>query len=254
MPTAKEFYVRQHAGAPSDTLTVKASSSTAAAPSPATALAKKVTAADVKAKVEAQLHVALEEARKKKKPELAEPLYWWEIYAFLIQPGAQLVPPASFFDSPLLPNKVIRKGEKAYIVTVIILNPFGLPQDRNIVPCDFLSIWCLPYEVEYHTCNVSECRKGPANLNVKHSGLHLVPGQCYYVDVLEFTAEEEGCIFETNICARILCCEQENNPNPPQPTPPFAGFARTTINLDPELFFPSPFLEFDNPLRFMVYE
>jgi len=253
MSDSKELYVKQHAGAQSDALTVKASSPTVAVSSPATALAKKVTAEDVKAKVEAQLHVALEEARKRKRPEIAEPLYWWEIYAFIIQPGAQLIPPASFFDGPLLPNKVIRKGEKAYIVTVIILNPFGLPQDPNIVPCDFLSIWRLPYTVEYHTCNLTECEKGPANQNAKHTG-YLVPGQCYYVDVLEFTAQEEGCIFETNICARILSCQDVGNPNHLQPTPPFAGFARTTINLDPELFFPSPFLEFDNPLRYMVYE
>ena len=218
---------------------------------PEHALARTVTAEDIKAKVEAELQAALDKARTMPREELAEPLYWWEIYAFLIQPGAQLVPPASFFSSPLLPNKVIRVGEQAYIVTVIILNPFGLPQDPNIVPCDFLSIWSLPFEVEYHTANVTEVKKGPANQNAKHTG-HLVPGQCFYVDVLEFTAQEEGCIFETNICARILGCEEGGRKN--QLAPPFAGFARTTINLDPELFFPSQFLEFDNPLRYQVYE
>jgi hypothetical protein len=218
---------------------------------PEHAPAKPITAEDVKARVEAELRAALEQARTMQRIQVADPLYWWEIYAFVIQPGAQLVPPASFFDSPLLPHKVIRVGQKAYIVSVIILNPFGLPQDPNIVPCDFLSTFSLPYEIDYHTCNATECKKGPANQNARHSG-HLVPGQCFYVDVLEFTAQEEGCIFETNVCARILGCDNGNRQQ--QLAPPFAGFARTTINLDPELFFPSPLLEFDNPLRYMVYE
>ncbi len=213
---------------------------------------KAVTAEEVKKWVETELQSALEKARERPKPLIAQPLFWWEIYAFVIQPGAQLVPPASFFDSPLLPHKVIRVGEQAFIVTVVVLNPFRLSQDRNIVPCDYLSIWSTPYEIDYHTCNVTECKKGPANQNATHSG-HLVPGQCFYVDVLEFTAQEEGCIFETNVCARILGCEHDGNRRQ-QLAPPFAGFARTTINLDPELFFPSPLLGFDNPLRYMVYE
>jgi hypothetical protein len=221
-------------------------------PEHAPAPAEAVTAEEVKKWVEAKLQTALEEARERTRPLIAEPLFWWEIYAFVIQPGAQLVPPASFFDNPLLPHKVIRVGQQAFIVTVVILNPFRLPQDPNIVPCDFLSIFSLPYEIDYHTCNLTECKKGPANQNARHSG-HLVPGQCFYVDVLEFTAQEEGCIFETNVCARILGCEHDGN-RQQQLAPPFAGFARTTINLDPELFFPSPLLGFDNPLRYMVYE
>ena len=208
-----------------------------------------VTAEDVKAALEAKLQSALEEARARQ-PQIAEPLNWWEIYSVgPIQPGAGLVPPSSFFDSPLLPNKVIRAGQTAYIATVIILNPFPLVQDPNIIPSDYLSIWGLPYSVEYHTANVTDVKSGPADLNVKHTGMHLVPGQSYYVDILEFTARDEGCVFETNICARILGCDGY------QPSAsPFAGFARTTVNLDPELFFPTQELEFDNPLRFMVYE
>lgn len=202
----------------------------------------------LKASIEARLQSALEEARAKQL-EVAEPLNWWEIYAIgPIQPGAGLVPPSSFFDRPLLPNKVIRVGEYAYIATVLILNPFPLPQDPNIIPSDYLSIWGLPYTVEYHTANVTSVKAGPADLNVKHTG-HLVAGQSYYVDVLRFRAQDEGCVFETNICVRILDCSG-NEPS----ASPFAGFARTTANIDPELFFPTQGLEFDNPLRFMVYE
>jgi hypothetical protein len=209
-----------------------------------------VTAEDIRAKLEARLQSALETARASYKPEVAEPLGWWEIYAIgPIQPGAQLVPPASFLDSPLSPDKVIRKGEKAYIATVVIINPCALPQDPNINPTSFLTPFGLPLEVEYHTANVTDVTKGPASMNVTHSTLHLLPNVSYYVDVLEFDGDKEGCIYETNICARILDCSGKT-----PSASPFAAFARTTINIDEELFLPSQVLEFDNPVRFMVYE
>lgn len=243
MPNARELYVKEHAGVQQGTLTVKSSATTEAAP------AKKLTAADVKAQLEKQLRAAYEKALITPRAQLAEPLFWWEIFSIgPIQPGAQLVPPDTFLGSPLLPGKVIRNGESAFIATVIILNPFPLPQDPLIIPCDFLSVFSLPFEVDYHTCNLTTCEPAGANLNVKNTGA-LVPGQCFYVDVLEFKADEAGCLFETNICARILGCDGKT-PN----ASPFAGFARTTINIDPELFFPTPLLEFDNPIRFMVYE
>jgi hypothetical protein len=243
MPNSRELYVTEHAGVQQGTLTVKSGVSTEAAP------AKKLTAADVKANLEKQLRAAYEKALTKPRAQIAEPLFWWEIFALgPIQAGAQLVPPATFLSSPLLPGKVIRKGETGFIVTFFILNPFPLPQDPLIIPSDFLSVFSLPFEIDYHTCNGTTCEPAGANLNVKHTG-NLVPGQFFYVDVLEFVAEDPGCIFETNICARILGCDGKT-PN----ASPFAGFARTTINVDPELFFPTPLLEFDNPVRFMVYE
>ncbi len=239
----RELYVKEHAGARQSALTVKTSATTEAV------AAKKPTAADVKAQLERQLQAAYEQALTTPKAEIAEPLFWWELFSIgPIQAGAQLVPPATFLDSPLLPGKVIRNGESAFIATVLILNPFPLPHAPNIIPRDFLSVFSLPFEVDYHTCNLTTCEPAGANLNVKNTG-HLVPGQTFYVDVLEFTADEAGCLFETNICARILGCD-EKTPN----ASPFAGFARTTINIDPELFFPTQLLEFDNPIRFMVYE
>lgn len=243
MSNARELYVKQHAGVQQGTVTVRSGATTEAAQG------KKPTAADVKAYLEKQLQAAYEEALTKPRPQLAEPLFWWEIVSIgPIQAGAQLVPPASFLDSPLLPGKVIRNGESAFIATVLIINPFPLPQDPLIVPRDFLTVFSLPFEVDYHTCNLTTCEPAGANLNVKNTGA-LVPGQTFYVDVLEFTAEDAGCLFETNICARILGCDGRT-PN----ASPFAGFARTTINIDPELFFPTQVLEFDNPIRFMVYE
>jgi hypothetical protein len=92
--------------------------------------------------------------------------------------------------------------------------------------------------------------KGPANLNVTHEG-HLYPGHFFYIDLLHFVAEREGCIFETNICGRILGCEYEGRYCT---SPPFAGFVRWVADIDEDLFLGSPGLEFDNPVRFMVYE
>jgi hypothetical protein len=190
---------------------------------------------DVKAAVEAQLQASLEAALNAPREQIAEPLYWW--------------------DSPLAPGKILRVGEKGYLVTVFIVNPFPLPQDPNIRPVDFLTVWKLPYRIDYSTLNTSTGRPVPS-LNATHYG-NLVPGQAYYVDVFEFTAYEPGCIFETNICARILDCE---NGHPGyghgygKSPSPFAGFARSILNLDPELFLPTQYLEFDNPIRFMVYE
>jgi hypothetical protein len=217
----------------------------AAAAAEAAMAAPSITAEDVKARIEAQLKSALDEAKSMQREQLAEPLYWWDLYAYGPIQFGSLVPPAGFLDSPLQPGRILRVGEKAYLVTVLVINPFPLPQDPMIVPVDFLTVWKLPFTIEYHTVNATHCT--PAG-TVQHWG-YLEPGQAYYVDVLEIDATEPGCVFETNICARILDCHKST----PSPSP-FAGFARATINLDPELFLPTQFLEFDNPVRYMVYE
>jgi hypothetical protein len=220
------------------------------------AVAPRVTAEDVKAQIEARLQASLEKLISTPRQEIAEPLNWWDLYGVgPIQPSARLAPP--LYPAPLLPHQVIRVGEQAFIVTVMVLNPFELPNAPGVIPCEILSSFCLPYSIEYHTCNVTECKPGPANLNVKHEG-HLEPGQCFYVDVLEFIAQEEGCIFETNICARILCCEYENEPLREQP--PFAGFATWTYSIDDDFLanlyglWPSGPGFYKSPVRFMVYE
>jgi len=228
----------------------------AAAAADQAAVASSSAADNVKALVEAQLQASLETAMTAQRDQIAEPLYWWEIFGYgPIQIPAPLVPTAGFLDSPLAPGKILRVGEKGYLVSVFIINPFPLPQDPGIRPVDFLTVWKLPYRIDYHTSNTSTMRPVPS-LTATHYG-NLVPGQAYYVDVLEFTAYEPGCVFETNICARILDCESGHpgyGHNHGKSPSPFAGFARSTFNLDPELFLPTQYLEFDNPIRFMVYE
>ncbi len=223
-------------------------SSKLAAPA-AKSVQAKVTAEQLKAQIEARLRAAYEKAAAKVQPELAEPKDWWDLYAIgPIQPGAGYYgvdPP------PFEPNRVIRVGEEAYIATILILNPFPLSvPPAGLIPAEVLSNFCLPYTIEYHTCDTTNCVKGPANLNVTHED-HLYPGVFFYVDLLHFVAEKEGCIFETNICGRILGCEYEGRKCV---APPFAGFVRWVADIDEDLFLGSEYLEFDNPVRFMVYE
>src|SRR5262245_23499808 len=82
-----------------------------------------VTAADVQAQIEARLQAALDEMLATPRDEIAEPLNWWDLYgAGPYQVAARLTPPLN--PAPLLPHQVIRVGEKAFIATVIWLNPF----------------------------------------------------------------------------------------------------------------------------------
>src|SRR5438094_457754 len=73
------------------------------------------TAEDVKAEVEARLQAALDQALAAG-PQEAELQGWWDLYA--IGPIQNFRP-----GGPFPPHGVIRAGEKAYIVTVLILNP-----------------------------------------------------------------------------------------------------------------------------------
>jgi hypothetical protein len=211
------------------------------------ATSSKITAADVQAMVLAQVEAAIDKKRAEMGLEEAEPQNWWDILAIgPIQPGAGFVPTGSpGGPGPFLPNGIIRAGEKAYIVTVLILNPLPLPQDPSIIPSEFLSTFALPYEVTYQTGNLTEWKKGPAYLNVEHYGT-LIPGQAVYVDVLEFTADDKDeVMYEMNVSARIFGCGNNYAPY-------FAAFARETVDLDADLFSEAPGLG-NRPIRFMVY-
>lgn len=198
-----------------------------------------VTAEDVKAMVEARVRAAIEKAKAKPKPEVAEPYEWWNLYSY--GPLQNFQP-----NGPLPPNQVIKVGEPAWVTTVLVLNwnPI-LPPPPGMSPGDLLSNFGLPYQIEYQTANLSAWALGGPN--AIHAG-NLVPGTDWYVDVLPFTAGQAG-MFEMNICARIL-----GNP-PVANAPRFAGFARWIGDFDPELFWPGPTpgWHYELPLKFMVY-
>ncbi|HJZ48580.1 MAG TPA: hypothetical protein VKE41_15495 [Roseiflexaceae bacterium] len=236
-------------------VTVSSRAMQQAAAAAESALAPKVTAADVKAEIEARLQAALDEATARRADaELAEPelpgrIPWWDLIAVgPIQPGAGTLPAGG---SPLLPHGIIRSGETAFIATILILNPVPHPALGGMSPCDFLSMFSLPYEVTYQTGNLTEWKKGPASLNVESdpSG-NLVPGVCFYVDILEFEPYDlDEVLYEMNISARIFGCSDDPAISY---APPFAGFAREVVDIDPDLFSGAPGLG-DRPIRFMVY-
>lgn len=201
------------------------------------------TAEDMKAFWEARLKSLYEKAMATPREELAEPLFWWEIYgAGPFQTGAGTIPPGTFTDQPLLPNRIIQVGEEATIVAIVIVNPFFPSSGPSA--CDILTNFGAKVELNYRTCNTETCSVGPGYLNVAHT-IELEPGTCFYVDTLTFTADKAACLYETNICARVFNCRD-------QPVQPFAAFVRWVYDPDIDLFFGSEVFEFDRPIRFMV--
>jgi hypothetical protein len=203
---------------------------------------------EVKAQVEAVVKAKLEQALvSPAQPEIAEPLNWWDIYAFgPFQPGANSVPPSGFA-GPLLPHQVIRTGETAFVATVMILNPVG-PAIPSAL--DILSNFALPYQVEYATGELKRWQPGPASLQHQNTG-NLVPGVAVYVDVFAFVAQDPG-LYEMNICARIFGCEGNA-------APPFSGFATWVYDPDQDylgslLGQGGPGFYHKDPIRFQVYK
>jgi len=203
------------------------------------ALTRQVTADDVRAQVEARLQAALDQAlASPPAAEVAELQGWWDLYA--IGP-IQFTRPSG----PFPPSDVVHAGEPAFVVTILILNPHPI-LPPGISPADILSKFALTYEVTYQTGNLTRWQQAGAPLTSEHDGLKLVPGQYFYVDVLEFTpTDRDEVMYEMNISARIFGCNENY-------APPFAGFAREVVDIDPDMFSPAPGMG-DRPIRFLVY-
>lgn len=208
---------------------------------------KQMAINDVKAQVEAAVKSALDEAKMRRAArllaEVAEPEGWWNLFA--LGPIQSIGIP-----SALLPHQVIKVGEYAYVVTILVLNDF-LILSPGTTAADVLSNFALPYEVRYQTGNLTTWTLGQADMNVAHSGagFNLVPQVNAYFDVLAFKAEDPG-LYEMNISARILGAT-----SPFANAPQFAGYARAVYDIDPDLFIrPAPGWQFDLPIRFQIYE
>jgi hypothetical protein len=204
----------------------------------ATTWAPPITAEDVKAEVEARVETAFAKARET--PELFEPVDpttgqpWLDVAAFgIIQPVGG--------SAPLLPHQVVKIGEPAFAVAILVLNPFLQVGGTNAA--DVLANFSLPFEIRYQTGNLTTWQLGQADMQATHNG-NLVPGLFFYVDVLAFTGSQEG-LYEMNISARLLGAAP-----PFVNAPQFAGYATTVISLDaPDLFGTQP----TGPMRFQVY-
>jgi hypothetical protein len=201
------------------------------------------TASDgMKPLVEARVQSIVEQGRATARQELAEPLYWWEIFAIgPFQWGAQVVPPADLLDQPLLPHRILQVGETASIYTVVFLNPF-FPQPA-LSACDIITAFTARIELNYFTSNTQTMQ--PVRDLSNSVCIETVRNQCFYVDEYRFTPQEPACLYETNICARLCNCDN-------LPIQPFGAFVRWVQDLDFDLFFGSPGLQFDQPIRYMV--
>jgi hypothetical protein len=197
-----------------------------------------VTAEDVKAYYEAKLKAALDRRMASApEPQVAELQPWWDLISIgPIQP---------VFNPPFAPSDVIRSGELAFVVTILLLNPDPI-LPPGVSPCDILSKFALPYEVTYQTGNLTTWKPAPAPLTSEHEGQNLVPGQCFYIDVLEFVPDDKDeVMYEMNVSARIFGCGENY-------APPFAGFAREVVDIDSSFWSPPPGLV-SAPIRFLVY-
>lgn len=186
----------------------------------------------LKANVEAKITAAFEKASV----ELGEapPPSQWEVFAV-----------GPFQDPALAPGRIIKLGEKAYLVTIVFLNTF---MDTNVTS------FGGRVQLNYHTSNMQTMRPVPA---MDHSYCFepgnpdvdsvVTPYGTFYVIVREFTPAEAACILETNICARICNCNNEAVPG-------YAAFVRWIANLDYDAFFPPVAYQFDHPIRYLVYD
>ncbi len=195
-------------------------------------------AEELKAQLAAMLEAARDEAMARARPEVVDPQGWWDIVALgPIQPGAVLSPPAPLYAGPLLSHQVIRVGQPAFVASIIILNPVGpsVPTAREI-----LGGFALPYEVSFHLGNLSTWT--PAGSSALGGNLNL---SGFAINVLALDTSTPG-LYEMNITARIHDATGGL-------TPPFSGFARRVIDVDPDLFVPAPGLQYDFPIRYQVY-
>ncbi len=186
----------------------------------------------------AKLNAAIDKAKatRRPKPEVAVPQgpsgeSYWDIITIGV------------FQNGLVPGDVIKAGQPAGVLTAVILNPF---YPYPIDACTLLSNFSLPFEVTYQTGDVTNWKKGPAQLNLDHD-LTLVPGQCFYLDYLEFTTDDlDEVMYEMNVSARIFGCGGDYSPF-------FAGFSREVIDVDTDMFLGGLPMGFTPaPLRFMV--
>lgn len=196
------------------------------------------TVDDVKAMVTAHLEEAYKEAisSQKSSAEIADPGgdFAWDVLGFgPIELGAGVFP---FAGPPYLPNQVIRVGDTAVIVTVLVFSP----QFTTV-----LTPFQVPYEIKYRTGDLTNWVLAPAEFQGENTG-QLAPNVPFVVDVFEFTPTQAG-IYELNISAQILDATGGT-------APPFSGFARRIQKIEPLIFLPEEDVLYDTGIKFQVYE
>lgn len=211
-------------------VTVSKSVMEQAAAAAESAIAKR-SEADIAAEIRAQVIAKLEE-RMAQHEERVELENWWDIWA--------LGPVQPIGNPPFSPGCVVKAGEAAYAVAVLVLNPFQPVGPTNAA--DLLSGFALPYEIQFQTGNLTTM--APAGAVV--TGGAFVPSLYVYVAVAALPTATPG-MYETNILARIMDAGGGSAPH-------FGGFATAILDLDSAgLFGPAAGVNFNQPIRYVVY-
>lgn len=137
------------------------------------------------------------------------------------------------------PGRIIKLGEKAYIVTIVMMNN---PMCRN------LAGFGGKVELSFAT---SDMERMVAVDDMDYSYCIQVTEPCgnpisFFVHVWEFEPSVAACVLETNICARVCNCKGYYVPG-------YAGFVRWVYDLDAEWLWPAG-VRFDHPIRYLVYK
>ncbi len=200
--------------------------------------------ATLKAHVEAQFAAALE---KKTTLELTQTGVGgvpnqWEVFAW-----GPWQNPAAY-----APGRIIMTNEEAFIAAGVWLN------DGMVAA---MAGFGAHIELFFFTSNMQTML--PLPLLNKTGCIYPVVGQNFYAFVWKLVPTEAGCLYETNICARVCNCNGTLVPD-------YAGFVRHVFDFDPENLFPAiPVLTpgpqpvglpgggtavwgFDRPIRYMV--
>ncbi len=184
----------------------------------------------LKAYVEAQFAAALDKANLElTQTGVGNQGNQWEVYAW----GPwQRVPPLG---SALPPGRIIMTNEQAYIAAGVWLNDAMLAD---------LVGFGAHIELFFFTANMQTMTALSA-LDYKCC-LYPVAGQNFYPCIWTLTPTEAGCLYETNICARICSCNGTLVPD-------YAGFVRHVYDFDSDNLFPSTTgWQFDRPIRYLV--
>ena len=190
---------------------------------------------------------------------VSSPYTWWNIWSL----GPFLSPPPSddndtaYMPLSMAPDgQVLPSNRKAYVATIIYLNPDEILSPNNkLSPATVLSNFSLPYEITYNCANLS--RWDLTQMIVDGDDVHnpvkkgnLIPGKKFYVNVLEFSCPNEG-LMEMNITVRLLgdLIQYRNAPQ-------FAAFANWVYDFDHKQL-ENAFIQGShpsNPLKFLVFD
>ena len=183
----------------------------------------------IKAQVEAEFAAALEKQATLEvgitPPHLP---FKWNVYAR----GPYTLPGYS-------PGRILRVGQPAYIAVVVAMNALMYSTVEGFEADILLNFWTSNTQtmqpipsLAYHCC----IEPRPPHYGISYS--------CC---VWRFVPPIQACLCETNCCCRLCNCEGYTVPG-------YAAFVRWVENFDPEWLYPKPGYEFDNPIRYMVYD